>query len=241
MEKPPLVVPAFPHRRYSRLFCLPYKATRMPALFYNDFFLVLFFANFLLFSIFFIVSYDGSHIFSQPVFIKALGSFAVFSFVAILLSLEISCKTLSHSFFFSAAAKSDLFSLLFKYLIFLGGSFLLLVTKDFLSLREVLRYEYTLFFLFSIFGLLLLVPADNFLLFYLAIELQGLCFYLLATFQRDSEYSVEAGLKYFVLGAFSSGFLLFGFFLLYLSSGTASFEVLAKLSGCAPSDNLVAF
>jgi NADH-quinone oxidoreductase subunit N len=64
----------------------------------------------------------------------------------------------------------------------------------------------------------------------MAIELQSLAFYVLATFRRNSEFSNEAGLKYFVLGSFSSCFLLFGFSLLYLSLGSTSFDVLMKLS-----------
>jgi NADH-quinone oxidoreductase subunit N len=84
--------------------------------------------------------------------------------------------------------------------------------------------------MFSILGLLLLNCCDDFLMLYLAIELQSLCFYVLATFQKNSDYSSEAGLKYFVLGAFSSGLLLFGITLIYISFGTISFETISLLS-----------
>jgi NADH:ubiquinone oxidoreductase subunit 2 (subunit N) len=73
----------------------------------------------------------------------------------------------------------------------------------------------------------------------LAIELQSLCFYVLATFNKNSEYCAEAGLKYFVLGAFSSGLLLFGFTLFYTSFGTISFESIERMGSLT--NSLVAF
>ena len=67
-------------------------------------------------------------------------------------------------------------------------------------------------------------------MFYLAIELQSLCFYVFATFNRNSEFSTESGLKYFVLGGIISCVLLLGFSLVYLTFGTTSFEYLTCLS-----------
>jgi NADH-quinone oxidoreductase subunit N len=106
---------------------------------------------------------------------------------------------------------------------------LLLISKEYLNFCGVFRYEYDLFFVFSVFGLFLLASADDFLSAYLALELVALCFYVLASFHRTSEFSTEAGIKYFVLGAFSSGLLLLGFLLIYLVFGTTSFDVLSKL------------
>lgn len=63
---------------------------------------------------------------------------------------------------------------------------------------------------------------------YLAIELQSLSFYVLAAFQRNNEFSTEAGLKYFVLGALSSGLLLFGESIIYGFTGITNFEELTK-------------
>jgi NADH-quinone oxidoreductase subunit N len=84
--------------------------------------------------------------------------------------------------------------------------------------------------LFSVLGLLLLNSCNDLLMFYLAVELQSLSFYVLATFNRNSEYNAEAGIKYFILGALSSGFLLFGFSLIYISFGTIVFEDIIKLN-----------
>jgi NADH-quinone oxidoreductase subunit N len=73
------------------------------------------------------------------------------------------------------------------------------------------------------------VSSYDLISFYLAIELQSLSFYVLAAYQRNSAFSTEAGLKYFVLGAVSSGLLLFGSSLIYGFSGTTSFEALSRL------------
>jgi NADH:ubiquinone oxidoreductase subunit 2 (subunit N) len=63
---------------------------------------------------------------------------------------------------------------------------------------------------------------------YLAIELQSLCFYVIAASRRDNEFSVEAGLKYFILGALSSGLLLFGESIVYGFTGITNFEEFSK-------------
>jgi len=65
---------------------------------------------------------------------------------------------------------------------------------------------------------------------YLSLELQSFCSYILAAFKRNSEFSSEAGLKYFILGAFSSGFLLFGCSLVYGFTGTTSYNNLFLFS-----------
>jgi NADH-quinone oxidoreductase subunit N len=103
------------------------------------------------------------------------------------------------------------------------------VSQNFLKNRDVLHYEYKSLILFSILGLLVLSVSSNLALIYLAIELQSLAFYVLATFGWTSDYSVEAGLKYFVIGSFSSCLLLFGFVLLYINTGSLSFEAMQKV------------
>jgi len=75
-----------------------------------------------------------------------------------------------------------------------------------------------------------MISSYDFISMYLTIEMQSLCFYVLASSKRNSEFSTEAGLKYFILGAFSSGILLFGASLIYGFSGITNFEELTKLS-----------
>jgi NADH:ubiquinone oxidoreductase subunit 2 (subunit N) len=77
--------------------------------------------------------------------------------------------------------------------------------------------------------MLLMISAYDLIVMYLAIEFQSLCFYVIATLKRDSEFSAEAGLKYFILGAFFFGILLFGCFMIYGFTGVTNFEELAKI------------
>ena len=102
------------------------------------------------------------------------------------------------------------------------------ISKEFVGIKKIVNFEYDLIIVFSILGLTLINACDDFLTLYLAIELQSLCFYALATFNKNSEYCAEAGVKYFVLGAFSSGLLLFGFTLFYAPFGTISFEYIER-------------
>jgi NADH-quinone oxidoreductase subunit N len=75
---------------------------------------------------------------------------------------------------------------------------------------------------FSVFGQTILISSCDFILAYIALEIQSFCFYIMASFKRDSAHSTEAGLKYFLLGSFSSTLLLFGLSLIYGSFGTTN-------------------
>jgi len=90
-------------------------------------------------------------------------------------------------------------------------------------------FEYMILLLFSTGSMLFMISSYDFLSFYLTIELQSLCFYVLAASKRNSEFSTEAGLKYFLLGAFSSGILLFGCSMIYGFTGLTNFGDLAKI------------
>ena len=85
-------------------------------------------------------------------------------------------------------------------------------------------YENSLFMLFSALGMIGLAASQDFLAFYLTLELQSFCFYILAATRRTSQYSTESGLKYFILGAIASGFLLFGGSLIYGATGSLCFS-----------------
>jgi len=110
------------------------------------------------------------------------------------------------------------------------ASFICVVSRDFLISQRILKMEYDFLFLFVVFSGLCLCFADDFLIFYIAIEIQSLAFYVFASFQRNSEFSTEAGLKYFVFGALFSCFLLLGFSFVYLIFGSSSFETLFSLA-----------
>jgi NADH-quinone oxidoreductase subunit N len=91
------------------------------------------------------------------------------------------------------------------------------------------NFEFSFLILLSIFGLILIISSFDFISFYLALELQSLSYYILAAFKKNSNFSTEAGLKYFILGAFSSGLFLFGCSLIYAISGTTNFVYLTSI------------
>jgi len=96
--------------------------------------------------------------------------------------------------------------------------------QPYILTQKINHFEYILLILFSVLGLFLLCSANDLLTAYLAIELQSLAFYVLASFKRNSSFSVDAGIKYFILGAFSSSLFLFGSSLLYGITGTINFS-----------------
>lgn len=114
-------------------------------------------------------------------------------------------------------------------MILLVTFFVICISRYYLVTFKVFQFEYNLLLIFSVIGLSILCFSFDILVLYLAIELQSLAFYLLATFKWNSDFSVESGLKYFVLGSFSSCLLLFGFSLIYLVLGTTSFEIIQNL------------
>jgi NADH:ubiquinone oxidoreductase subunit 2 (subunit N) len=95
--------------------------------------------------------------------------------------------------------------------------------------QNIIDFEFLLLFSFSIFASLLLVSSFDLITLYLSIELQSLCFYILAASKRKSRSSSEAGLKYFILGACSSSLLLFGMSLIYGFTGSTNFGDIAKI------------
>ena len=122
-------------------------------------------------------------------------------------------------------------------------SFKILSTYDyFICLKNEggILYGYNLYLLFSsILGLFLLCSSNDLITAYLAIELQSLAFYVLAAFKKNSTFSIESGLKYFILGAFSSSLFLFGSSILYGISGTVNFEEFKDLFFWALPGNVV--
>jgi|TARA_B110000211_G_C14041519_1_gene537000 NADH-quinone oxidoreductase subunit N len=123
----------------------------------------------------------------------------------------------------------DDFSSSIKGIVLLATIGCLLISFDYLEKEGFNMFEYNLLILFSIFGILCFISSYDLVSLYLALEVQSLSFYILATLKRDSGFSTEAGLKYFILGALSSGFLLFGISLVYGLTGTTNFESLTKI------------
>jgi NADH-quinone oxidoreductase subunit N len=130
---------------------------------------------------------------------------------------------------FEGAIIVDDFARFMKLLILGGAAFALILSFDYLRGAGILKFEFPVLVLFSTVGMLLLASANNLISLYLALELQSLALYVLASFRRDSVLSAEAGLKYFVLGALASGLLLYGCSLIYGFTGTTSFSGIAAV------------
>jgi len=122
----------------------------------------------------------------------------------------------------------DAFSRFMKVLALAGSAFAILMSLDYMAAQRQRRFEYAILILFSTLGMLLLVSAGDLIALYLGFELMSLCLYVLAAIHRDSVRATEAGLKYFVLGALSSGMLLYGCSLIYGFTGTVGFAGIAQ-------------
>jgi len=125
---------------------------------------------------------------------------------------------------FNGSYKIDFISSYMKILTILSGIFVLITSSKFLKIFKIFQIEYSILILSSILGMLVMISSNDLIVFYIGLELQSLALYVLASFKRDHLKSSEAGLKYFVLSALSSGLLLYGCSLIYGFSGTTKFE-----------------
>lgn len=130
---------------------------------------------------------------------------------------------------FSNSIYNDFISLFSKLLIIITSIFYLLIIQNYLIDQKLCYFEYYILILSSVLGFCLLCCSNDFLTAYLAIELQGLSLYVLAAFKKNSTYSVESGIKYFILGALSTSIFLLGVSLVYGISGTINFMDLKDL------------
>ncbi len=124
----------------------------------------------------------------------------------------------------------DNFARFMKLLALAGSAFAIVLLAGDVDSARSRRFEDTVLILLSTLGMMVLVSAADLIALYLGLELMSLCLYVLAAIRRDSVRSTEAGLKYFVLGALSSGMLLYGASLIYGFTGTVSFAGIAKAS-----------
>jgi len=155
-----------------------------------------------------------------------LSIFVIFLILLIILSGDNeSAKIFSESFVV------DKFSLYSKALILISTFFVLLISKRYIVDIKNNKFEYPIIVLLSLLGMFVMVSSNDLILFYLGLELQSLALYILASIDRDNIKSSEAGIKYFVLGALSSGLLLYGCSLMYGFTGSTNFEEIASNSG----------
>lgn len=122
----------------------------------------------------------------------------------------------------------DRFGVFMKTLVIIGAISAIVIGVRDLGYHVIGRFEYVILILLAVLGMNIMIAADNMLSLYMGLELQSLSLYILAAFNRNSLHSSEAGLKYFILGALSSGILLFGISLVYGYTGATSFAVLSQ-------------
>jgi NADH-quinone oxidoreductase subunit N len=124
---------------------------------------------------------------------------------------------------FNGLFVDDPFARFAKVTILLSAAAVLVMSQDYMARRDLLRFEYPILIALSVVGMMIMVSAADLMTLYMGLELQSLSLYVVASLRRDSAKSSEAGLKYFVLGALSSGLLLYGASLVYGYAGTTQF------------------
>lgn len=140
---------------------------------------------------------------------------------------------------FDGMFNDDAFSRFAKVAILLSAAAVLLMSEAYMKRRGLLRFEYPILVALAVVGMMVMVSAGDLMALYMGLELQSLSLYVVASLRRDSVKSTEAGLKYFVLGALSSGLLLYGASLTYGFAGTTLFSGIIEASAHNPSLGLL--
>ena len=154
--------------------------------------------------------------------LRNLISFSVFVFVSLVNLLFYFYD--KRFFWFDLMVYTDNFVLVSKIFVLFTASLVMIFSLSYFSFEITFKsFEYFVLFLLSLVGMFFLLSCTDFLSLYLTIELQSLALYVLASFKQNSIFSIEAGLKYFILGTFSSGLLLFGVSFIYGFTGLTNF------------------
>ena len=132
---------------------------------------------------------------------------------------------------FNGMFHDDAFARFAKVTILLSAAAVLLMSQEYMERRGLLRFEYPILVSLSVVGMMMMVSAGDLMALYMGLELQSLALYVIASLRRDSLKSTEAGLKYFILGALSSGLLLYGASLVYGYAGTTLFSGIIAAAG----------
>ncbi len=133
----------------------------------------------------------------------------------------------------------DAFAQFLKVLTLAGALIALVMSTNYWRLEKVNRFEFPILIVLATAGMFVMISASDLLALYLGLEMQSLALYVIAAIHRDNLRSTEAGLKYFVLGALSSGMLLYGCSLVYGYSGTITFAGIAQSVAGAPSIGMI--
>ena len=128
---------------------------------------------------------------------------------------------------FNESIVIDYLSSFMKIITLIAAFVVLLISSNYLRIFKIFKIEYPILILSSVLGMMIMISSNDLIVFYMGLELQSLALYVLATFDRDQLKSSEAGLKYFVLSALSSGLLLYGCSLIYGFTGSTNFSVIS--------------
>ena len=144
------------------------------------------------------------------------------------LGLIINFLTDQETYLFNNSYKIDQLSIFMKVITIISGIFVFVSSYTYTKLEKIYNIEYSVLILCSILGMLVMISSYDLIVFYIGLELQSLSLYVLAAYNRNKIQSSEAGLKYFVLSALSSGILLYGCSLIYGFSGSTNFELISE-------------
>jgi NADH-quinone oxidoreductase subunit N len=163
----------------------------------------------------------------------SVANFGIFTLIAVFVLL---CRYCNESVTtFGGMFIADGFGAFMKMLVVAGSAVSLLLAGRYVERERIMRFEYPILVLFSTLGMMLTISANDLMALYMGFEMMSLPLYVLAAMQRDTVRSTEAGLKYFVLGALSSGMLLYGASLVYGYAGATGFDAIATaLAGDKP-------
>ena len=161
------------------------------------------------------------------------GSTILWATVAVFLALAfwIGVNGETRGWAFEGMYINDRFTRFAQITVLLSAAAVLLMSEGYMVRRGLLKFEYPILVALSVLGMMVMVAAGNLISLYMGLELQSLALYVIAAMRRDSVKSNEAGLKYFVLGALSSGLLLYGASLVYGYTGTTDFAGILRVAG----------
>ena len=136
--------------------------------------------------------------------------------------------TVENTLLFNGSVVIDYLASFMKFITIIAALMALIVSSNYLKTFKILKIEYPILVICAVLGMMVMISSNDLIVFYIGLELQSLSLYVLSSFNRDEVKSSEAGLKYFVLSALSSGLLLYGCSLIYGFSGSTNFEIIAN-------------
>jgi len=153
------------------------------------------------------------------------------SILFLIVAFWISSDSASAQTAFNGMFIDDGFARFAKVVILLSAAAVLVMSVDYMRRRDLMKFEYAILIVLAVVGMMMMVSSGNLMSLYMGLELQSLSLYVVASFRRDSVKSTEAGMKYFVLGALSSGLLLYGASLVYGYTGSTDFATIIQAAG----------